>query len=357
MTSTSATAVRRHDHHHTHANPSWHPVRDVMRDAYLVVREDERAEAILERVRTSSLDSQMTAVVCVTDGNDRYLGFVRLPDAVRAEPETSAGELASGLDLYVYADEDREQAARLLQLRDLPMLPVLDEHNRLAGVIRFDDAMDILEEEASEDIYKKSGVGSMVRADEVVRSERLTQGSLSYPVGVRLAFLVVALAGGMAVGGVVEHFEGVLEALVALAIFVPVIMDMGGNVGTQSSTIFARGVALGHIRLERFFSYHMVRELAVAVILGAILGLAGGLIAFFWQGLPNEMPMLGPVIGLSLFCAVTLASLLGFLLPWALLKLGLDHAPGADPFITTIKDFTALMIYFSLAAWLLGIEA
>ncbi|MCG5548517.1 magnesium transporter [Halorhodospira halochloris] len=340
-----------------HGITTHNPVHEVMHDDYLAMTSDKTAADIIEQVRNSSLDAQVTAVVCVIDSDNRYQGFVRLAEALRSDPQVSAKELATGADLYVYNDEDREQAARLLQRRDLPILPVLDEQHHLAGIIRFDDAMDVLEEEASEDVYKKAGVGSLTRAQEIVRSERLTQGSLKYPFGVRLAFLCVALAGGMAVGGVVEHFEGVLEALVALAIFVPVIMDMGGNVGTQSSTIFARGVALGHIRLERFFRYHILRELAVGVMLGAVLGLAGGLIAYFWQGLPNDMPMLGPVIGLSLFAAVVLACVLGFLLPWVLLKLGFDHAPGADPFITTIKDFSALLIYFSLAAWLLGIEA
>ena len=131
-------------------------------------------------------------------------------------------------------------------------------------------------------------------------------------------------------------------------------MDMGGNVGTQSTTIFARGLALGHINLRRFGQV-LFREGKVGLLMGATLGLAGGTIAYFWQGLPNDVPQLGIAVGISLFAVVLIASILGFLLPYLMVKLGFDHAPGADPFITTIKDFTGLALYFYLVSVLIGV--
>jgi magnesium transporter len=214
--------------------------------------------------------------------------------------------------------------------------------------------MDALDDDTSEIMYRKAGMGDPAHAKELLRSERLTSGNILYPVRVRIAFLMVTLAGGLAVGGLIEQFEDVLAAVVAVAIFVPLIMDMGGNVGTQSTTIFARGLALGHIDPSRF-GRQLFREVRVGLVMAVIIACIGGAAAYFWQGAPNDIPMLGVAVGLSLFTSVTLATFLGFALPWLMLKLGLDHAPGADPFITTIKDFTGLAVYFGLAGLLLGV--
>ncbi len=166
---------------------------------------------------------------------------------------------------------------------------------------------------------------------------------------------MVTLIGGLAVGGIIDAFEDVLGSVLALAIFIPLVMDMGGNVGTQSTTIFARRLALGHINLTRFRG-HLLREVSVGLTMAAVIGVVGGVIAFLWQGAPNDVPELGIAVGVALAFSVTFATFLGFALPFLLIKLGLDDAPGADPFITTIKDFTGLAVYFLMAAWLLGIS-
>ncbi|TGG92471.1 magnesium transporter [Natronospirillum operosum] len=334
-----------------------HPVSEVMRKTFLNVDATMTAEQALELVRKSDLNHDATSVLFVSsERSNNYRGFVRLSALLRATADTAIGALVEAESPQVKQDVHYEVAARELHRTDIPMLPVTDDENRLVGVLTFDDAMDVLEQEASEDMYWKAGVGDLTHQKDAVRSEKLTSGSIGYPVKVRLMFLMVTLAGGMMVGGVIDHFEGVLEALVALAIFIPLVMDMGGNVGTQSTTIFARGLALGHIDLNRFFRVHVWRELKVGLTMGVLLAVLGGTIAYFWQGAPNGIPMLGVVVGLSLMFSVTTASLLGFLIPWILLKLGVDHAPGADPFITTIKDFSGLAVYFLTAAWLLGIS-
>ncbi len=173
---------------------------------------------------------------------------------------------------------------------------------------------------------------------------------------VRVLFLLVTLAGGLIVGGLIDTFEDVLGAVLALAIFIPLVMDMGGNVGTQSSTIFARGFALGHITMADFWRKNFAREALVGLVMAVGVALVAGTVAFFWQGVPNDIPQLGVVVGVALFTSVFLAACLGFLLPYIMVKLGIDHAPGADPFIPTIKDFTGLLVYFSMAAWLIGVE-
>lgn len=217
-----------------------------------------------------------------------------------------------------------------------------------------DDAMDAIAEDVTDTMMQKAGVADPTHLKDTIRSEKLIAGSIAYPLKVRLAFLMVTLAGGLAVGGLIDRFEDVLAAIVAVAVFIPLVMDMGGNVGTQSTTIFARGLALGHIDLTRF-RRHLAREVRVGLTMAIILGTIGGTVAWAWQGAPNDIPQLGIVVGIALAFSVTFAAFLGFFLPWLLLKIGADHAPGADPFITTIKDFSGLAVYFLLASWLLGI--
>ena len=325
------------------------------RTDFIAVSSEVNASDALNKVRESNLSDELSNKVFVTDDMGKYLGCVRLSRLIRTQDQTGIVELIEGQDIAVTESEHRETAARKLQRLDISSLPITDNNGRLTGILRFDDAMDILDEEVSDDIYMKAGLAS-IHAKDHIRSELLTSGPLRYPISVRLMFLMVTLVGGLLVGGLVDFFEDTLAAVIALAVFVPLVMDMGGNVGTQSTTIFARGLALGHISLDKFWRKHMIRETIVGVAMAAIIAVVAGTIAYFWQGAPNDMPLLGVVVGGALFFSVLTAAILGFLLPYIMLKIGVDHAPGADPFITTIKDFTGLAVYFLLAGALLGIS-
>ncbi|MCD8510492.1 MAG: magnesium transporter [Bacillus sp. (in: Bacteria)] len=187
------------------------------------------------------------------------------------------------------------------------------------------------------------------QAKEALKSDVLVNGSVLQIWKVRLPFLIITLIGGMLAGAVVGAFEEALEAIVILAIFIPVIMDMGGNAGTQSSSIFTRAYVLGQITFDKW-KKHLGKEVLVGATMGAALGVAACIIAYLWQGIFA----LGLVVGISLFFTVTIATTLGFLIPYILVKLGFDQAAGSDPFITTIKDVTGLLIYFGLASVLLA---
>jgi magnesium transporter len=340
----------------TPRRPATDPVLARAKDSFVYVQETATAAEALEAVRRSRVPAGQAACVFVVDEKGRYMGFVRLSALLRASANAQVKPMVEGSDLAVPGTADQETAARRLQTRDVPLLPVVNGQRELIGVLTFDDAMDVLEQEVSDDIYYKAGVGDVFHTQDHVRSERLTQGPIWYAVRVRLLFLLVTLVGGLIVGGLIDQFEEVLGAVIALAIFIPLVMDMGGNVGTQSTTIFARGYALGHIDLKGFFRKHVLREAGVGLSMALVIGLVAGTAAYFWQGAPNGIPQLGIVVGVALFTAVLTASVLGFVLPWIMLKIGVDHAPGADPFITTIKDFTGLLVYFSMAAWLIGID-
>ncbi|MEN9236829.1 MAG: magnesium transporter [Thermostichus sp. DG_1_6_bins_120] len=329
-------------------------VGHIMNVRYLAVRDTLTNREALELVRQSNLSDNELALVFVIDGQRYYRGFVRTIRLLKADPDLPITSLTEGQRICIAATERDLMAAKLLKDHDLPAVAVVDKEGRLIGDITFDDVIDLVEEEATDAALAKAGIGNLLSRDRVW-SENLVKGSMWYSVRLRLLFLIVTLIGGMLVGTVIETYEEVLEAVTVAAVFIPVVMDMGGNTGTQSTTIFARGLAWRHVDIGRILPY-ILREARIGATMGVILGLAAGIIAYFWQGLPNGVPQLGPAVGLSLFFVVTLGAVLGAILPWALLKMGFDHGPGADPFITTIKDFTGLWFYFVMVSWLLGIQ-
>jgi magnesium transporter len=325
----------------------------IMSLRFLTVRYSATVGATLATVRESNLSDNELTLVFVVDAERYYRGFVRTVRLIKADPNQPVGDLLEGERIAVRACDRDLQAASLLKNNDLPAIPVVDSEGRLIGDITFDDVIDLVEEEATDAALAQAGVGNLLSRDKVW-SERLVRGSAWYAIRLRIMFLIITLIGGMLVGGVIEQFEEILAAVTAAAVFIPLVMDMGGNVGTQSTTVFARGLAWSHINVKRFMPY-LLREIRIGAAMGVILGLAAGIIAYLWQGAPNGIPQLGTAVGIALFCVVTLGAGLGAILPWIMLKLGFDHAPGADPFITTIKDFTGLWVYFSLVGWLIGV--
>ncbi|MEN9207269.1 MAG: magnesium transporter [Gloeomargarita sp. GMQP_bins_120] len=321
---------------------------------YLALREHWTVEQAVQAIRDSQLPDEELDVIFVIDQERFYRGYVRPTQLMKADPNLPLRELARGQDTAVTVTTPALQAAKRLKELDLPAIPVVDSEGRLVGDLAFDDVLDLIEAEATGAMLAKAGVGKLLERDQGW-SERLVRGPIRYAIQLRIVCLIITLIGGMLVGAVIQNFEEILEAVVAVAIFIPVVMDMGGNVGTQSTTIFARGLAWGHIDIHQYMGY-LLRELRIGALMGLILGTAGGLIAWLWQGIPNGVPQLGLAVGLALFTVITLAAVLGALLPWLLLKLGFDHGPAADPFITTIKDFTGLLLYFLLVSWLLGIQ-
>jgi magnesium transporter len=248
----------------------------------------------------------------------------------------------------VSTDTDQDDVTKLMQKLDLLAVPVVDKENRLVGIITIDDAMDILEEEATEDILNAAGFAD-IASKETDRSWVLTKGSLWKNWAVRLPFLLIALAGGLVAGVIIEGFEEMLESVVVVAFFIPVILDMGGSVGSQSTTVFARGIVLGHINVKHFLR-PFLKEIAVGFSIGTLLGAISAVVILIWQG----FPLLAITVGISLALTIGLASALGFITPFIIVKLKGDQAAGSAPIITTIKDITGLFIYFALVSLLMS---
>jgi magnesium transporter len=319
-----------------------------MTSEYLAFPQTMRISKVLEVIRAWQPKGRKTPYLFIVDKEGRFVGITDPFEVLQAEPSTTLTVLAHRDIATVNVSADQEVAARTLARYNLDALPVLDDDGRLVGVIDADDAMDTLEEEATEDMFDRAALSSF-GGRERTRSEVLVRGPLWGTWRVRLPFLGITLLGGLLAGVVIHQFEQALETVAALAVFIPVVMDMGGNAGTQSSTIFSRALVLGHINLARF-GRHLVREMLVGLTIGAITGLVAGIIASLWQGIPG----LGLVVGAAITLTMTIATTLGFLIPFMLFKLGLDQAAGSDPIITTIKDITGLLIYFFLAFQFMG---
>lgn len=331
----------------------------IMTTDYAVVPSDITAEKALDQLRLEAPEKETIYYAYVVDKQRKLIGTVSLRSLITADKKDKISDLMTTDFMSALADDPDHKTARLIKETDLIAVPVLDDKGIMLGIVTFDDAMQVLEEDTSETMYQKAGIGGRTDRDkererDLVNSSKLLKGTIWYPIRLRIMFLFVTLAGGFLVGGVIDYFEEVLEAVLVAAVFIPVLMDMGGNVGTQSSTIFARGLALGHIDTTRML-HHISREVSIGAIMGVALGTIGGIVAWYWQGMPNGIPEIGLAVGIGLAVVVPVATLLGFLLPYILLKLGFDHAPGADPFITTIKDFTGLGLYFFLVASLVGV--
>jgi len=207
-----------------------------------------------------------------------------------------------------------------------------------------DNVINTLEDRELEDLCDSVDASETTDCEEN-RSYTLINGEILKIWIVRVPILMITLALGLLTGLVIDGFEDVLSAIVGVAVFIPVIMAMGGNIGTQSATIFARGVVLGHININKFMK-PFLKEIFVGFSIGLLSGILAGIASWLWQGIPNGIPALGIAVGLAMMITMTVATLLGYLVPFILIKLNMDQAAGAAPIITTLKDVVALFVYF-----------
>ncbi len=310
----------------------------IMTTEYISLPADIPVEEAIGRLREIAPHAETIYYVYVVDNEGCLIGVLSLRDLIASTDGTLLKNIMRHSVISVNAQIDQEEVARVVSKYDLLAVPVVDDGNRLLGIITVDDVLDVVEQEATEDIYKLAG------ASEIEGFE-LTEAPVLKIVRQRLPWLLISMAGGFISGSVIGGFESTLEAIVMLAIFIPVIMDMGGNVGTQSSTIFVRGIATGEIDRSEVWPY-FYREIKIGGVMGLICGLLISGAAFLWQG----NPYLGVVVGVSMLGTITVAALIGTLVPLLCNMINIDPAITAGPFVTTIKDVTGLLIYFTIAS-------
>jgi magnesium transporter len=272
----------------------------------------------------------------VVDRERRLDGVISLKDLITADGAKSIGEIMRGDVIYASVDMDQEEVARLVRKYNLRSLPVVDRRGVLIGRVTADDVMDVIQEEADEDILRMAGI------DDDARLEGKTVAGIAW---FRLPWLVPPLAAGLAAAYIIKGFEEMLEQIIAISFFMPVIMGMGGNVGTQSAAIVVRGIAVGRIDLGNIWNL-LFKELRVAMIMGAVCGALTGILGIVMHG----NAVLGIVVAASMFLALSISSTIGAFLPAVLKRFNIDPAIASGPFVTTINDIVGLLIYFLMAS-------
>jgi len=312
----------------------------LMTTEYIAFSVDMTSQEALDRLSELAPDAETIYYVYVVDLMHRLVGVVSLRDLILAPAQAPIGEFISKEVKKVKASMDQEEVARTIKKYGFLALPVVDDNDVLLGIITVDDVMDVVAEETTEDILKLAGSNENI---DVQKSSPWLRTKN------RLPWIMVAVIGEIISGSIINNFSHAIKALVALAFFIPVLMDMGGNVGTQSAAIVVRGLATGEIDAASV-GKNVLREAAVGIILGALNGVLIAFIAYLWQ----KEVLLGLVIGIAMAFNLTLAAILGTLMPLLWYKMGRDPAVASGPFVTTALDIIGLFIYFSVATWMLA---
>lgn len=306
----------------------------IMALEYVAVNENSTIQEAIENIREKREEVENLYYLYVTDNFNRLVGIVSLKDLVLESPQKKIGEIMNPEVIATHVNRDQEDVARLVKKYDLVNIPVIDDQNRLVGRITHDDIIDVIEEEADEDISLMAGVINQEIAEE----------SFLKISRARLPWLIAGLFGGILAAIVINQFESSLEKILALSFFFPVIMAMGGNTGTQAATVAVRGLATGDISLMNV-GKRLWTEMKVALINGVICGLLLGLIVGFWL----YDYRLGAVVACALVIIVLFSGFIGAAVPLGLKRLNIDPALATGPFVTTLNDILSLLIYLGLA--------
>jgi magnesium transporter len=293
------------------------------------------AEQALERLRRIGRSAETIYALPVTDNRRRLIGALGLKDLVLADPATPVGDL---MDPDVYSarvDTDQEEVARLMREADLLALPIVDSEDRLVGIVTVDDAMEVLEEEETEDVARSGGAEPLGRPYLATSVMQIARS--------RVVWLLLLIVAATLTVNVLQVFEVTLAQEVSLALFIPLVIGTGGNTGAQAATTVTRALAVGEVRLSDL-GFVILREARVGLLLGAMLAALAFLPAMLFAG--QEIAI---IVSVTLVVVCTLAAFIGSLLPLVARRVGVDPAVMSAPFITTLVDASGLVVYFLVA--------
>ena len=313
----------------------------IMVPDFIALREDTTAREAIESLQEEHIDVEMPFYLYVVDSNGKLIGVSSLRQLVVVPPHTPLKDFMTTDVFAVKTDMDQEEVAKIVARYDILAVPVVDDTNELVGIVTVDDVIDIIREEATEDILKMAGVSGeeFVETQSVIRSTRI-----------RLPWLFASCLGGIIAFFIIGHFEGSLKKLAYLAAFIPIIMGMGGNSGTQTSTIVVRGLATGRLNIRDTWPV-VFKELSVGFILGAVYGLLIGTVA----QLRYSTAMVAVSVALAVISSMAVAALVGSIVPMGFARINVDPAVATGPFVTTAIDIVSVYFYFQIATYLLGI--
>lgn len=322
----------------------------VMSPRFCRLRPDMTVSEALTYVRKQALETVETVyAIYVLDSEQHLLGVTSLRTLFTSEPPMKIKDIMRENVVTASVEDDQEKLSRLFAEHDLIAIPIVDVNNQIQGVVTVDDIVDVVQEEATEDIQKMGG-------SEALGAPYL-EISLAGMLRKRAGWLTVLFVGEMLTANAMAHYESEIAKAVILALFVPLIISSGGNAGSQASTLVIRAMALGELQLTDWFRV-MRRELISGFVLGCILGTIGLLRVVLWE---HAFHTYGPhywrvgiTVAVTLVGIVLWGTLSGSLLPFLMRKLNLDPASASTPFVATLVDVTGLVLYFSVAKLVLG---
>lgn len=313
----------------------------LMTPEFIALKADLTVAQAQERVREKAREVEISYYLYVTDAAKHLVGTVSFRDLVLAYPDQMVGDIMSRDVVFADTDTDQEAVADLIQRYDLIALPVVDRERNLLGVITVDDVLDIVQAEVTEDIYKMGGV-------QAAAGENYFQSGFLPATQKRIPWLVILLLTNAITIWILSRHVNLLSQLISLVFFAPLLIDAGGNVGAQSSTVVIRGLSTDELRYRQPLGV-VLQEMFSGGLLGLLLGILGLVLVLLCLG---QLP-LALTVGVSLFAIATLAAAIGATLPFLVKALGFDPTLVSAPFITTVVDIVGLLVYLNLAELIL----
>lgn len=312
----------------------------LMTPDYVAVRPEWTVREAIQHIRVHGRDSETINRVLVVNADWRLLDDIEIRRFILADPEQRVEEIMDHAYIFLSAFADREEAVRLIRRYDVVALPVIDTEGVLLGIVTVDDVLDVAEEEATEDFHRVGSVGPI-------------EGSLrDAPVGVlyrrRIGWLLALVFVNLLSGAAIASYETLIERVVALVFFLPLLIASAGNAGSQAATLMIRALATGDVRAPDWLRL-LGREVAVAGVLGLTMAAAVAAIGVFRGG-----PAVAAVVASTMVLVVLIGSLVGMSLPFLLARLRLDPATASAPLVTSIADITGVVVYLAIASRLLG---
>lgn len=307
----------------------------IMTTEYVNLRNDMIVSQAMAQIKQTGIHKE-TIYTCYVTHQRKLIGIVSAKDLMTTDDNVQIQDLMTTELISVNTHTDREEVARLFQKYDFLSLPVVDADNHIVGIVTFDDAIDVMVEEATEDITKMAAINPSEKT--------YFETSVWSHAKNRIVWLLILMFSATITGTIISKYENAFAAIPLLVAFIPMLMDTGGNCGSQSSTLIIRGLALNEIQFKDFFRV-LFKEFRISLIVGMILAVANGIrILIMYQN-----AALALVIGLSLLATIILSKLIGCLLPLLANRVGLDPAIMASPLITTLVDTCSILIYFQIA--------
>ena len=309
---------------------------------YVSLKKEMTIEESFRKIKREGIDKETIYTLYVTDNYRRLIGILSLRELIVAPAETRINDLMRSEVVYVHTHDDQEDVANLFRKYGFEAIPVVDNEKRIVGIITYDDIIDIIEEETNEDFQ-------IMAAITPSEDEYLESGVFNLAKH-RIMWLMVLMISSTITQRIIAGYESYLYSVVGLSTFIPMLMDTGGNSGSQSSTLVIRGLATGDVKPKDWYKV-MWKEFRIAVVVGIVLSIISYFKIIYFDKMPNNIAL---TVSLTLIFAVMTAKVVGGILPIAAHKLKLDPAIMASPLITTIADATSLIVYFILAQNIIG---